>query len=459
MGCTSCKKVPAVEEEARFVGPGPTITPALAGRDSPPVCTPRTSTVPLPGQVPVVERVILNPSPRSPLKQVSPVNVPSHQKSQSVSSPKENVNESAPLPEPKRPELPLPEAEPEPVHAEPQEEVHRARSAEDAAVELTERNDSPPEAAGCDERGTVRAPIFQAIETGDAEGLHAVLLREQPSPEQLQSEPYGSMMYFSARSGHVHVISTVFAWCGEGCLDWVEPVTGCQPLHVAAERGHHRAVAWLLAHHRQRSFDVWKLRNTLGDSPVDICVTKSSKHPECLRVMETFVEAEAAMGDKSSLRSSGIASFKVNPRNLAHSLSISTLFGDRNLGFSRELTSVEKLCGGVMQEGSVFLEGETAYTAWLKLRDQLVTERGSFWARHPTPEQVSYRLREAYESVDDEKLYDVALQLYTAESFLYRSVNAVLTNRHASSDAHIAPFVWLLHTATKRLAQRAPHTG
>eukprot|EP00906_Rhabdomonas_costata_P008506 RCo012112 len=48
--------------------------------------------------------------------------------------------------------------------------------------------------------------VHVAIEKGSAAELHAVLSLRQPSHEQLREEPFCSMMYRAARSGHVEVM-------------------------------------------------------------------------------------------------------------------------------------------------------------------------------------------------------------------------------------------------------------
>ena len=48
------------------------------------------------------------------------------------------------------------------------------------------------------------------------------------------------------------------------------------------------------------------------------------------------------------------------------------------------------------------------------------------------PEQIAGRLRETLLDGSDQKLFDTAVRSCALESFLYRSVNAVLRNRDAS---------------------------
>eukprot|EP00906_Rhabdomonas_costata_P026802 RCo038160 len=68
--------------------------------------------------------------------------------------------------------------------------------------------------------------ICVSIEKGSATELNAVLSQRQPSCEQLQEEPFCSMMYRAARAGHVEVMEKVYEWCGEPCLYWNDPDTG-----------------------------------------------------------------------------------------------------------------------------------------------------------------------------------------------------------------------------------------
>eukprot|EP00906_Rhabdomonas_costata_P020404 RCo029694 len=307
--------------------------------------------------------------------------------------------------------------------------------------------------------------IHWLVDTGDASELRSVLSMERPSPEQLRSGPYASMLYFAARAGHVEVMSVVFEWFGEGCLEWTGPLSGSYALHTAACRGHHKAVVWLLVRHGSvaRAFDVRKLRNKYGETPLDVCTRQAKAHPDCLRVMEAFLSCESSL-EKTFVPVTHVAAgaSRSHDSKWARRMVMSSLIGDYNLLFDREDVSGEELCNGILREGSEFLSSFPSYSDWVVLRSEIPQEAGSnLWARHPTPEQIEARLKEAYLNGSEEELYNAAIQVFTLESFVSRSVNAALCSSSSDAEArfHLRPYVWLLHSAVRRLTETMPHRG
>ena len=106
-------------------------------------------------------------------------------------------------------------------------------------------------------------------------------------------------------------MAVVYPWCGEECLCWAEPATGSTALHTAADRGHLDALVWLLTrcgNHSQRGFDVRKLCNKFGESPVELCQRcTGARAAECLRAMEVYLgcELEGAGGSEGG-RATGV---------------------------------------------------------------------------------------------------------------------------------------------------------
>eukprot|EP00906_Rhabdomonas_costata_P009629 RCo013603 len=171
-------------------------------------------------------------------------------------------------------------------------------------IEATPLVDQSEDLSETDEEKEIRV----AIEKGSAAEFGAVLSRRQPSGEQLREEPFCSMMYRATRAGHVEVMQKVYEWCGEHCLYWTDPGTGSTALHTAADRGHPEALLWLLERcgsRSHRSFDVQKLRNKFGESPVDLCQRGSkddSQHLRCREVMEAYLGCELSLREGSEER-------------------------------------------------------------------------------------------------------------------------------------------------------------
>eukprot|EP00906_Rhabdomonas_costata_P006322 RCo009273 len=273
--------------------------------------------------------------------------------------------------------------------------------------------------SGQPEDDSLKKEIVGLIERGDHLRLQTVLSRLQPSHEQLRTEPYVSMMYGAARAGHVEVMEMLYQWCGERCLYWADPVTGSYALHVAADRGHYEALVWLLTHHgarQQRNFDVHKLKNNWSESPVDICTRQSQKYPDCQRAMQAYLKSEASMTENCVQRSCGEVVVRTYNRAFARCVAISPLIGDRNVPFDRANVSIEQLCDGLVKEGREYLCGRLAYADWSKIRaDHLQKKEPSqsgFWTRHPTPEQIAARLREAFLCCSDRLVFDAAVEVY-----------------------------------------------
>ena len=129
------------------------------------------------------------------------------------------------------------------------------------------------------------------------------------------------------------------------CPYWAEPETSSTSLHVAAEQGRDKALAWLLlwcSSHSHRVFDVRKLKNSFGESPVEICLRHKSEYPKCLEVMEAHLGAERSLssegeaGEEGGRGGGAVEVLMVRTYNKAFAwlVSKSPLVGDRNVPLS-----------------------------------------------------------------------------------------------------------------------------
>ena len=264
-----------------------------------------------------------------------------------------------------------------------------------------------------------------------------------------------SLLYRAARAGNADAVRSLLLGGAQESLLRPGP-NGSYPMHAAACAKALDCILLLYDEHvaHDRHFHPSQLVNAFGETPLD----NAGSHEQCRKALGADwepAEPEAASVPHRPRRTLN--------RSFVYAVAESPLIGDRHVAFERDAVPLADIVDGVLLEGRRFIEGRTPYAQWVQLRNKWTAEEmheqgEHFWHCHLSAATMAERLTAAWDTGELFPLFREAVFLYSVESFLYRALNSAVRTRDASQ-AHLAPFLKLLHGALRFFPMEQRYSG